>query len=232
MPRASKVDVEEDRSAIIAEMILRAEQAMEPGSMNAMQVIHNTEEGEGAPDLPMIVNSLQSAGYVYIYDTQTGERSVTNRNMLPSQLRKTRDDGSLVFTTIRPKKVAKRGSFPCYLHTSSPRRALFDTLGLATCRKATLTSDYEVQNHMKARHKREWGILQKMEADAERDEERKWRRLMSEGLMGVMGVTDTSDPQSVGTVSSCPVCGKEFTGASAKQIANKIRLHKRSHGGT
>ena len=40
---------------------------------------------------------VESAGYVYIWDTQNADRSVCNRNMLQSTLGKTRKDGSRVF---------------------------------------------------------------------------------------------------------------------------------------
>ena len=119
---------------------------------------------------------MQSAGYVYIYNTRTAERSVCNRNMLMAHLRKVRPDGSLVFTTRKSSFSPKRGTLKCMLHPDDPNRAHYDELGLATCRKANLTSPYQVQRHMLKRHKMEHATIKEEIANKEKEEAREERK--------------------------------------------------------
>ena len=69
------------------ELMEEAEAAPEPGNFDRRQVIHSSSD---AFPVDVQVASLESAGYVYVYDTENGERSVVNRNMLESQLQKMR----------------------------------------------------------------------------------------------------------------------------------------------
>ena len=128
----------------------------------------------------MEVGEVLSAGQVFIYDTRTGDRSICNRNNLAHNLQKKRPDGSLVFTTIKPKVEPVRGTHLCMLHPNYPERKYYDTLGLATCLKDNLRSAYQVRRHMEKRHKVEWGTIkeeiarrEKEEAKAERAKDRK-----------------------------------------------------------
>ena len=70
----------------LEEMLRDAEDAAEPGDMVSGQII--SQNGE----MTMTTSQLQSAGWVYVYDTRTADRSVVNRNMLPQQLQKLRPD--------------------------------------------------------------------------------------------------------------------------------------------
>jgi hypothetical protein len=137
--------------------------------------LDNTE-----PLTEMTPVKMQSAGYVYIYDTRTGERSVCNRNMLPAHLGKRRADGSIVFTTRKPQISPKRGTLKCILHPSNPNRGHYDELGLPTCPKATLASPYQVSRHMQKRHKMEWATIEAERVAKEKEEEREFRQ----NLMG------------------------------------------------
>lgn len=115
---------------------------------------------------------MQSAGHVYIYDTVTSERSICNRNMLAAHLKKKRPNGSLVFTTRKPLTPPKRGMLKCMLHPDSPNRQHYDEMGLATCRKANITSPYQVQRHMQKRHKMEYETIKEEIARKEKAEEK------------------------------------------------------------
>ena len=70
----------------IHEMLRDAEVAEEPGDIKAGQVVGNSG------GMTMTALELQSAGYVYVYENRTGDRSMVNRNMLEQQLQKTRED--------------------------------------------------------------------------------------------------------------------------------------------
>ena len=150
----------------IEERIRDSEQAPEPGTWGKV----DGEEFEMSP------TELKSAGYVYIYDTKTNERSLCNNNMLAQHLRKKRPDGSYVFTTQKPKVAPIRGTMECLLHPNSPKRAHYDELGLPVCRKSNLTSPFQVTRHMQKRHKVEWATIEAERLAVEKEEEREFRR--------------------------------------------------------
>ena len=153
-------------------MIQGAQTAPEPGT-----AVPGTVLEKGNDDTPpSVIRSVSSAGYAYIYDTRTGERSVSNRNMLPTQLQKKREDGSRVFTTIPPRDaegtpiVPRRGTIKCMLHPDDPNREHYDELGFGTCRKSNLTNRHQLQQHMKPRHQAEWATMEQERQDRERQQ--------------------------------------------------------------
>jgi len=170
----------EDNEKQIEEMILDAEVAREPGELQEKDVVH-----KGDDELPSTMKAIEvkSAGWVYIYDTRTGDRSLCNRNMLPQHLRKKREDGSKVFTTVDPGFRPPQGTLKCMLHKDSPDRAHYDELGLATCTKDNLKSKYQVIRHMQKRHKMEWETIEQERKDIEKDEDRMFQRLMMNKAM-------------------------------------------------
>jgi hypothetical protein len=151
----------------IEEQIVRAEEVAESPI---------TIEGENKVELEAQTAKVESAGYVKIYDTNTGEMSLCNRNMLVHHLKKRRPDNSIVFTTIKPKFAPKRGKLKCLLHPDSPNRAHYDEMGLAVCRKSNITSPYQVIRHMQKRHKVEYGTIKEEEARLEKQREREERQ--------------------------------------------------------
>jgi len=126
----------------------------------------------------MEVGEVLSAGQVYIYDTKTGDRSICNRNNLAHNLRKQRPDGSFVFTTTKPPFEPPRGIHKCMLHPDE-RLPLYDTWGLAVCKKDNLASAYQVRRHMEKRHKAEYAAIKEEELREERDR----RRRLDEALI-------------------------------------------------
>lgn len=165
----------EDTQKDLEEMLRDAEVAPEPGESMRDKVIHKGDE-----DLPtpMVRSTMESAGWVYIYDTQTGERSTANRNMLRQLLRIRRPDGSRVFTTVKPPFEPERGTYKCMLHADDPNRGYYDTLGFPVCRKSNLTSPFMVRRHMEKRHRMEWAAIEQERKDAERAEDRKLQRTL------------------------------------------------------
>lgn len=153
------------------------EQAIEEQIRDAEVVVESpiVVETDKELEVEMSPTQLKSAGYVYIYDTVTHERSLCNRNTLPHNLKKKRPDGSMVFTTIKPKVGPKRGHLKCMLHPDEPGRFHYDDLGLATCLKSNLTSPYQVKRHMQKRHKDEYATIKEEEERAEKERERKLR---------------------------------------------------------
>jgi len=156
--------METTNEALIQDMLARAQKADEPGVPN--KVVRKGNEDDTPPS---VVTTLRSAGYSYIYDTVTFERSLINNNMLPQALKKKRPDGSGVFTTIKPTELPKRGSLKCQLHPDNPNREYYDSLGLPVCSKANLTSPFQVKRHMQKRHKMEFEALEEERLQIEKD---------------------------------------------------------------
>ncbi|MDO8706413.1 MAG: hypothetical protein Q7J84_15850, partial [Sulfuricaulis sp.] len=114
---------------LLIEEMMEAEKAPEPGTLHIKDILHRGDEDV---PVPIVLGALESAGYAFLYDTKSGERSLTNRNMLQAQLKKTREDGSRVFTTRVPRDAKgkliepKRGAVKCLLHADGPNRAEYD----------------------------------------------------------------------------------------------------------
>lgn len=165
--------LDNETNRILEELLVKmqgAEAAPEPGSLHHKDVIH--ADGDSA----IVASALKSAGYRWIYDTRTGERSLTNVNMLPKQLQKRREDGSPVFTVEKPRVEPPRGTNLCLLHVDHPERARFDVMGLPTCRKGNLMGGYHVKRHMEKRHRQEWLMLEEERLRQEKEDERGFQR--------------------------------------------------------
>jgi hypothetical protein len=206
-------------------------EAPEPG-IGAMRNDMNTT----FPD-----STVQSAGYVYIWDTETGKSSVCNRNMLTSTLGKTRKDGSRVFTTIKPNFEPHGGEFKCMLHAEDENREHYNSLGLAVCPKDDLDSPYQVTRHMQTRHSQEWSTIEDINSTTQREEDREFQRLLLQAAaQGVSSPTptlpkpDTNEkPSRELVVVQCEECAEEFDGINKMIATNRLKAHtKDKHGGT
>lgn len=155
---------------IIEEMLRDAEKAEEPGELAKDRVVQR-----GTGDNPPMIALIESAGYTWVYDTKTGVPSKVNNNMLPRTLRKTRPDGSYVFS-LKQTVIPKQGIYKCLLHRDDPNRKHYDEMGFAVCPKGNLSSPFHVKRHMKARHKVEWESIESERMDAEKKEEREFQR--------------------------------------------------------
>lgn len=165
--------------AELIDIMEKAEGAPEPGAFVPFkEIIHRGDE-----DLPVdiITHSLKSAGYVYVYHTETGEKRVVNRNMLPSILRKTLDNGTRVFSTKpvpNPPHPIVKGKLKCWLHKDGEYRALADKWGFPYCVAGSIKSPMDVESHMRHRHKTEYAAIIKSKEDEKNEEEKAWRRAL------------------------------------------------------
>ena len=127
--------------------------------------------------VPIVVNALNSAGYAFMYDTRTGLVPLTNKNMLPTQLKKLRPDGSRVFSLRRtPGLERHRGTMTCMLHKDNPERTTYDGLGLPVCPKSNLTNPMMVRSHMEHKHQMEWKIIRYEMEQKEKEADRQFQR--------------------------------------------------------
>jgi len=174
------------------ELMEEAEAAPEPGSFNRRQVIHSPSD---AFPVDVQIASLESAGYVYVYDTETGSRSVVNRNMLESQLSKLRPDGTRFFTTVKPAFEPVQGTLKCLLHKDDPERWQYDIWGFATCNKSNLVSEFQVNRHTQIRHRMEWQTIYDERERKEKEEERNFQRQL-------LGIATRTGPQPQATIGA------------------------------
>ena len=183
------------------DQLIRDTESLEPGDFQAGDYIREpVAEAQNKPEVGgMVVSDLASAGYTILYDTITREPSYVNNNMLLSQLRAVREDGSLVFTQTKPSQGPWRGSIKCFLHPSQPDRARYDDMGFPSCIKATLPNKYQAENHARNRHRDEWRAVEAEREIAEREEERQLQRDMTAALVET-ATTGPSDGQ-------CGECG-------------------------
>ena len=158
---------------------------LEPGLMRVgdfVQEAHSSGDGEYKP--PMIITDLSTAGWVLIYDTETREPSLCNRNAVPSQLKELRPNGLSVFTLLKPKEGPWRGDIKCFLHADQPDRARLDDLGFPTCRKATLPNVYQAGLHAEYKHRNEWAAVREEKEREQADEDRLIQRELLNRLIG------------------------------------------------
>tara|TARA_R100000781_G_scaffold64433_1_gene40679 strand:- start:384 stop:953 length:570 start_codon:yes stop_codon:yes gene_type:complete len=167
----------ENNEVSIQEQLRDAEVAEEPGNIKAGSVVGSSN------GMTMTATELHSAGYAYVYDNFTGDRSVVNRNMLPQQLQKRRTDGSYAFTTKKPEGIAPVvGKLKCRLHKDDPDRELFDSWGLPYCTKENLTASHDLRVHMERRHRREWATIDGENKVKEKQEEQAKDNLLAEAI--------------------------------------------------
>ena len=213
-------DIEAQERAI-EELMNEVEDAPEPGSLGKGTGVHSATSNV---PLSMSVSSLESAGYTYIYDRRTGRQSKTNKNMLQEQLEKRDELGVRIYTTVKPDFEPARGTLKCMLHKDQPEREHYDLMGLATCGKSNLTSEYQVQRHMQNRHRTEWATMSEEVARAEREEERAFQRTLMEAVS--RGAPSTT---SLGAASIiCQQCERVFK--SPRALRTHVQMgHKENN---
>lgn len=208
MTVAEAPEFTEEQDEILAAMEGMRHAAPEPTGLAPGEVINKAGGNEELP-VNMIASSVTSAGYTYVWNRQTGERSAVNNNMLPAQLKKRNTDGTMAFTVRKPNFEPKRGTLKCMLHKDDPQRSMYDTWGLPVCKKDNLTSPYMVSQHMAHRHRNEWATIQREQAEQEkRDERRRTERHQKElvaAMLGRMAAQDAPVDDGDGLVDMPPV---------------------------
>ena len=203
-----------ENDALIQQMIQDAKPAPEPGTAIKGQVIHS---GDDTLESPMIGKDITSAGYVYVYDTETGDRSVINRNMLLPQLKKKKPNGKPAFTVIDPHIKQVKGSCKCMLHPDDPKRAYYDTLGLPVCKKSNLTSPFQVRRHMQKRHKQEWETIQEETRLIKEEEEKAFQRLIIQQSQGAKAI-----PRKETTAATVEAINDEMGSDNEQPILQRV----------
>lgn len=122
-------------------------------------------------------------GYVTIYDTLDGCPSQVLEYMVPKLLKERRqDDRTKRRFSKTPKVKYYIGDYKCYLHKDHPMRKELDGLGLAAvvCKKDTLRTEIDVDQHMRTRHKRELRVIEESKERARRKTQDDFQNLQME----------------------------------------------------
>lgn len=218
------------REAELEQAVMDAQKASEPGTLDT--ALDNRDA--------MSTVELESAGWMYLWDTLTGLRSRINRNMLRSALRKRRDDGTQVYTPYDPKVPQPEPTFLCILHKDHPDRPFFDQRRSVVCRKV-LMSEEDQESHIRHRHQREWRMYEAAEKRRIDEEERVLRRLniesltrLSPSIAGTVAEANggSGSGTSTATVSEpCPDCGETLTAKPQGMHLKRFNHRKKFHGG-
>ena len=213
-------DTQKENEALIAEMLRDAKKVELPGELTRNPVIHKGDERQPAP---MTVKEISSAGYVYIWETDTYEKVPVLYYMLAQKLRQRRPDGSFRFTTIDPHKQPKRGTIKCMLHEESENRKHYDELGFRTCPKSNITNPYQLTQHMKKRHPQEWAAIEQESKAKEREEDRSLQKLLLAQQLGKLE-KDNEEITAGKMQFKCNACGKDFK--YKKTYNEHMKTHK------
>jgi hypothetical protein len=209
-----QTQIEQDNEAMIQEMLRDAEKTKVEldGDLTRNPVIHRGDEELAAP---MIVKEISSAGYVYVYDTRTGEKIPVLYYMLPQKLRQRRKDGSFRFDVKNPGIRPKKGTFKCMLHPDSPNKEHYKELGFRVCTKSNITNAYQLKQHMIHKHPQEWAAIEEERVNREKEEDRALQRLLLASKLGVQeeSVQEPVEKEIVADneeLFTCENCGKTF----------------------
>lgn len=160
--------------AAIAELRMNPQTAVE----------HFRPTGEVAEALEggsMTVTKTQ-ADKLTIYSNQDGTPSTVLVYMLSKKLQQKLPDGRPAFSLNPVPRVM--GEMLCPLHERHPERAHYDAIGLAgkVCKKSNITTVFEVEMHMKRKHKQEWQTIERDRERREREEQMNFMRVQAEAM--------------------------------------------------
>jgi hypothetical protein len=209
----------------LQEQMNEALDAIEPGDKDGALVSGFKEHGVPA------ALSVETAGYVKVWNVETGDQSVVNRNMLATQLNKRDEAGGRAFTTdpVKVKGKPVIGTLTCLLHASHSDRSIHAALGFPVCKKSNLRTLLDVRTHMQARHKREWSSLEEERTRVTEAEERLVRQALIGGAVRSAPVVEVAKTAPPAFTVKCPQCNTEFSGATAGWAKNRLRLHSKRH---
>lgn len=194
-------------------------------------VIRSETTNDGTPANP---------GWVYCWNTKTGERVAVNRSTILTQLKKFHDDGTQAFAFEDPHITPpERQLYSCRLSKDSSFRVMADSYGFAYCEKK-LRSPLEVNRHMAHRHGDENDTFKELEATQERQGERQWQEslirlaqnretgpvIVSQSEMvpdNIPSVTTTTTEGPVTFISSTFICPELGCGFVARGDTDKKR---------
>ena len=163
----------------------------------------------------------QRSGRVTLYDTITGVPSHVLEYLVNGTLRKKRADGTRVFTLMAPKEPPKVGTIKCLLHPNAPDRARFAAMGWEACPRTQIPNQFQLEQHMQSKHRREWAALKREEEQRDKDEQRNYQR----------GILELIRDRTGGEFNEiCLDCGETFSSKVKAAAGNMLAAHvRRNH---
>lgn len=141
-------------------------------------------------------DGVADPGHVYIYDPETGERSITSGNQLRQQLTK-RDPftNKVMFVQRNPGKTPVRGTARCLLHPENPEGRRWLDMGLKPCSKPGFwRNEAEALRHLRVKHKSQWEVIEQIRQRDERNETREQSALLNRALTALLERESTGRP--------------------------------------
>ena len=150
-------------------------------SITVKDIIHH---GDDKFPVDVVVSTMENAGLTFIYNAKTGDRSISPRNpeILREVLSRTNEDGERIFTLRDPGISQYRGTIKCLLHSENENRKHYDEVGLPTCRKENIPSQYQLELHMRSRHPTAWQTIERERLAAEATNLRDFQRKLMERM--------------------------------------------------
>lgn len=170
--------------------------------------------------VPMVSTTESEDGRIHIYNKFTGEQIKCNVNMLPSKLKNRVNDntdpnyGKLLWTVVDPGFRPKQGTFKCWLHMNGAWRELADSWGRPYCRKSNIKSEFDVIQHVKNTHKRDYLAIDEHRKEGERKEDRKIAQATLSAMTAIAAGREVEVPVATvadGQVTSAPVATEEVS---------------------
>ena len=195
-----------------------------PSYMKEGELINRPTDNDPAP---MRVSSLRFNGYVEVWDTVTGVKSLQPWWLLWQTMKKQRPDGSKVFTRTDPKIPPNHGAdLFCYLNPASPESQRVKGMGFKPCTKQHIPHEDALMRHVKKSHSRAWEALERERTERIRQEDRQLQKDMLAAMTqnAVAGVAVAPKVAQLHS-DACPKCHKEFTKSSVDRLASALRLH-------
>ena len=190
--------------------------------------------------LPLRVTSLRYKGYVEVWDTLTGEKSLQPWWLLWQTMKKKREDGTLVFTRSDPHIPPNYGAdLTCPLNPKSPEYKKLKKMGFRDCKKQHIPHIDGLQRHVQKSHSRAWEAMERERETQERQEDRQLQRDMLAALTGaavqnVAVPAPQPNPVPAGPLitAQCPKCQKEFAKPTQAGALGAVRFHLMKCQGT
>lgn len=176
--------VTNDAQLIEMERLMRS--APEPGGLENVSM--------GDEGVAVTKTTVESAGHVIMWNTDTFESSVFNMNSIRSKLAEVfptdhpHKPGLPAWTATQPTGEVWHGTATCPLHSSRPERASYSALGYPECTRIELPNEMEAQEHLRKKHPTTWRQMNEARAEVERlaqVEDRTLNRLILAKLAGV-----------------------------------------------
>jgi len=237
MVNLENIDGDSYEPGTLEQLINLVEAAPAPGSDSMVNkdtgIMEIIARGDSNFPTPMVMQKMQEAQYCFVYDRWSGDRSIVNMNLLRTQLLKLCTDvddphfGQRVFTTIKPDVEIVKGSLPCRLNKNHPDREDLGVFGFPFCPKSDLNSPYDVDTHMKRRHKQELATLEYEKTEAKERDDREFQRtllLRNTNVIGAEGLQLTADENEWRYSETCKECG--WVTGSKVSIAAKNKLDR------